>query len=203
MNTILLIGGSPTSGKSHTARALANAMHMPWISTDTIREQMRKIVRRADYPHLFAHEQQTVKMAQEFLTKNTVKQIVRFVNHENREVWAGVKALVEGDYVWGNFIVEGVAILPAYVKKLSVKKKTFKAVFLIDDNIDRVRETIFTRGLWDDADKYPDGIKEKEVEWVVEYNRYLARETKRYGFPLVRVGDRGTCLDRITRLFKR
>ena len=53
MNKIFLIGGSPTAGKSYYTRILAEELKLPWISTDTIREQMREIVNKKDYPNLY------------------------------------------------------------------------------------------------------------------------------------------------------
>ena len=202
MNKIILIGGSPTAGKSYVARKIAESLKLPWISTDTIREQMRKIVREKDFPNLFTHSEATPEMAVEFLSKKSAKEIVKHQNDESLDVWKGMKALIETDYVWGNFIIEGVAVLPHLVKKLSVENKEIKVVFLVDDDIKRVRKTIFTRGLWDDADKYPDDVKEKEVEWVIEFNNYIIKESKKYGFPVVKIGDRKKYIDKIKELIQ-
>ncbi len=197
MRRIVLIGGSPTAGKSYTARRLAEQLKLPWISTDTIREQMRQLVRKEDYPKLFAFNEATPKLAVEYLSHNTAEDIVKHQNEESVEVWKGVKAIIEKDYVWGSFIVEGVAVLPKFVSKLVKKDKRVKAVFLIDEDIRRVRKTIFTRGLWDDADKYPDSVKEKEVEWVVAFNDYIKREAKKYNLPVVSVGNRDDYLKEV------
>ena len=200
MDKIILIGGSPTAGKSYTARKIADSLKLPWISTDTIRGQMRKIVRKEDYPRLFDILESTPEIAVQFLTKNSATEIVNHQNEESVEVWKGVKSFIETDYVWGSFIVEGVAILPKLVKKLSVKDKNIKVIFLIDDNINRIRKTIFTRGLWDDADKYPDSIKEKEVEWVLAFNNYILTEARKYNFPVIKIGDRKKYIHEINSL---
>lgn len=202
MNKIILIGGSPTAGKSYAAKKIAESLKLPWISTDTIRGQMRKIVRKEDFPKLFSLSEATPEMAVEFLTTNTSKEIVKFVNEESGDVWKGVKALIETDYVWESFIIEGIAILPHLVKKLPAKNKKIKAVFLVDDNIERVRKTIFTRGLWDDADKYSDNVKEKEVEWVMAFNKYIINEAKKYNFPIVKIGDRKKYINQIKEAIK-
>lgn len=202
MNKIILIGGSPTVGKSYTARKIAESLNFPWISTDTIREQMRKIVSKKDFPNLFAHSEATPEMAVEFLSKKSAKEIINHQNNESLDVWKGVKALIETDYVWGSFIIEGVAILPHLAKKLSVENKEIKVVFLVDDDIERIRKTIFTRGLWDDADKYPDDVKEKEIKWVIEFNNYIIKESKKYGFPIVKIGDRKNYIDKIKELIQ-
>lgn len=189
MKKIILIGGSPTAGKSYTARKLAEQLKLPWISTDTIRDQMRGIVRKEDYPELFHHAKATPKMAEEFLTANTAEEIVNHQNRESIDVWKGVKAIIETDYVWESFIIEGVAILPCFAAELSKKDKHVKPIFLIDEDIASVRKKIFTRGLWDDANKYPDKVKEKEVEWVIAFNNYIKKEAKKYKLPVVSIGD--------------
>ena len=44
--------------------------------------------------------------------------------------------------------------------------------------------------MWDEARKYPDSVKEKEVEWVIEFNEFIKKEAKKYGFPVVSVDRR-------------
>lgn len=202
MNKIILIGGSPTAGKSYTARKIVESLNFPWISTDTIKEQMIEIVSKKKFPNLFAHSEATSEMAVDFLSNKSAKEIVKHQNDESIDVWSGVKALIETDYVWGSFIVEGVAILPNLVKKLSVENKEIKVVFLVNDDIECIRKTVFTRGLWDDADKYPDDVKEKEVEWVIEFNNYIIRESEKYGFPVVKIGNRKQYINEIKELIK-
>jgi len=202
MDKIILIGGSPTAGKSFTARKLAELLKIPWISTDTIRGQMREIVRKRDFPNLFLFSEATPKMTVDFLLNKSATEIVKHQNNESADVWKGVEALIKTDYVWGDFIIEGVAILPHLVKKISIKNKVIKVVFLVDDNIERIRKTIFTRGLWDDANKYPDNVKEKEVEWVIEFNKYIIRESRKFGFPIVKVKNRKKYFDEIKKLIK-
>jgi len=203
MGKIILIGGSPTVGKSYTARKLAEGFKLPWISTDTIREQMREVVRKEDYPALFGHYKATPEMGVEFLTTKTSKEIVKFVNEESRDVWKGVKAIIEKDYVWESFIIEGVAILPKIVSKLIKQNKEVKAVFLIDEDIERIRRTIFDRGLWDDAKKYPDSVKEKEVKWVIAFNQYIKEEAKKYNLPVIKIGKRKNLLNEVRKLISK
>lgn len=200
MNKIILIGGSPTAGKSYTANKLAEFLKLSWISTDTIREQMKQLVRKKDYPALFQHHNATPKQGVEFLTHNTAEEIVKHQNKESADVWKGVKALIETDYMWKSFIVEGVAILPNLVFKIIKKNKNIRVIFLVDDNIDRVRKTIFTRGLWDEANKYPDSVKEKEVEWVIAFNNFIKKQAKKYKMPVVNVGDRNKYLNEIKKI---
>lgn len=201
--TIVLIGGAPTAGKSYTARKIAEECKIPWISTDTIREQMRKIVRKKDYPSLFNHqfEQKDIsKQAVAFLTKNSSDKIVKIQNQESKDVWKGVKAIIETDYVWKSFLIEGVAILPQEVHALMKRDKRVRALFLFEKNTERIREIVYTRGLWDDARAYPDSVKEKEVEWVIKFNNYIKKETKKYNLPCIEMGNRTEYLHTIKKM---
>ena len=183
MNKVILIGGSPLAGKTTIAKKLSVQLKIPWISTDTVREQMRKIVRKKDYPFLFTFSNATPKMAISYLTKHTPKEIVKHQNEESINVLEGVKAFIETDEEWESLIIEGIAILPKEVSKLDQKK--VKAFFLIDENINNIRNKIYKRGLWDDAEKYSHQVKEKEIEWVWAFNKYINYEAKKYKLPIV------------------
>lgn len=197
MTKVILIGGAPTTGKSFTANVLSDRLGLPWISTDTIREQMRGIVKEEDYPNLFSFSEATSDMAVDFLTTNTVSEIVESQNRESSDVWKGVEALIKGDYVWSDgFIIEGVAIMPEYVSKLSTKKEIIP-IFLTDNDAQRINETVYTRGLWNEASKYPDSVKDKEVKWVLCADRYLRKESSKYDYKTFEVGDREKYIDNI------
>lgn len=203
MSKIILIGGSPTAGKSYTARKISEELKLPWISTDTIREQMREIVRKEDYPNLFLHEDDSSDQAVEFLNNNSADQIVEHHNKENESVWKGVVGLIDGDYVWEDFIVEGVAILPKFIANQNWdSKKDIKVIFLIDEDKERVRKTIFTRGLWNKAENYPDDVKEKEVEWVFAFNDYIKQEAEKYNLPVVKIGNRKDYVEEIKKIIR-
>ncbi|HEX5430250.1 MAG TPA: hypothetical protein VFX17_04205 [Patescibacteria group bacterium] len=206
MNKVVLIGGSPTAGKTHTAGILAKELDVPWISTDMIREQMRWIVRKEDYPNLFLHGDPGVSIgadiAVEFLNNNTPDQIVAHQNKESEDVWKGVRSFVEVNYFWGDFIIEGVAILPHLIANQGWKSEVdIRSIFLIDEDKDRVRNTVFTRGLWDEASKYPDNVKEKEVEWVFAFNEMIKMEARKYNMPVISV-DRSDYINKIKELIK-
>ena len=100
MSTIILLGGSPTAGKSYTARKIAEELKLPWISTDTIRGQMRKIVRKEDYPRLFELNETPERItAEKYLNSHTPQEIVDNQCLEGHDVWQGARALIEGTIV--------------------------------------------------------------------------------------------------------
>ncbi|MEI8232197.1 MAG: hypothetical protein WCG44_00460 [bacterium] len=197
MNRVILIGGAPTNGKSFIARKLAAEFNLPWISTDTFRETMREIVRKEDYPHLFQFADKEVT-AEEYLSSHTPQEIVDTQNAESTEIWKGVKGLIEHDYVWKTFIVEGVAILPALVKQLDLSKTEILPIFLIDEDRERVKNVVYTRGLWDDAKTYSDDVKGIEVEWAMLFSNYLKKEALKYTYKPYLIKDRDDFLSGLT-----
>ncbi len=198
-NKIILIGGAPVIGKSFIAEKLSKELGIPWISTDIIRELMRGIVGKKDYPVLSYF---TKAKAETYLKKHTPEQIVADQNKESLEVWKGIKVFIDSNYVWDSYIIEGVAILPRLVYKDFKNNKNIKPIFLLDENRKGIKKIIYTRGLWDDADKYSDSVKEKEIEWVIAFNKYLKKELGKYKFPYIEIKDRSNLIKEIKKLIK-
>lgn len=171
---IILIGGAPTVGKSYLAKKLGKELKLPWISTDAIRGNMRKTVtNRGDYPHLFDFKERD---AVPYLNAHTPQEIVDHTNLENMQVWRGVVDFIDEGSFGDSYIIEGMAILPKEAALLMKKDTRIRSLFLVDHNIGRLRDIIYTRGLWDDAFKYSDTVKEKELQWVLLFNDWIEKE---------------------------
>lgn len=199
-DTVILIGGAPTVGKTTIAEKLSKKFGVPWFPTDGIRGFMRPLVRKEDYPELFVIEGYT---AEEFLNKFTSQQIVDWQNRESIDVWQGVKAFMKtADINWGSYIIEGVAILPELVSRDLADKKNVKSMFLIDEDANKVRDVVFNRGLWDDAQTYSDKVKEKEVEWALLYSQWLKAEAKKFKFPVLEVVKDKTDIEQICKILE-
>ncbi len=182
---IILIGGAPTAGKSTMAHLVAGHLGLPWISTDQIREMMRLVANRNDYPKLFSPEGYT---AERFLTEFSTAQIADMEMEQGEAVWPGIKKFILDDYTWRDgFIIEGVDILPHLIAKDFVNEKQIRPIFLIDEDRDRISDVLFTRGLWGDAHTYSVDLKEKEIEWVLLFNQRLKTEVGKFGYPLIEV----------------
>lgn len=182
---IILIGGAPTAGKSEMAKLLSNYFKIPWISTDQIRDMIREVSNKKTLPKL--HNSQGYD-AEKFLTTFSAKEIVKMEIEQGESIWPAVKKLINEDYNWEEgFIIEGVHLIPKLIKKDFSQNKNIKVIFLIDEDVDRTREVIFKRGLWDDADKYSDKVKEKEVEWALLFSQTIKKAAVTQGFPCVEV----------------
>src|SRR3989344_2661108 len=182
---VILIGGAPTSGKSTIAQSLVEHLHLPWISTDQIRDVMWSVANRRDFPNLFNPEGYT---AERFLTEFSAERIAQMEFDQGEDVWLGMKTILEDDYTWKDgFIMEGVSILPHLVSRDFKEDKHVQAIFLVDEDADHIRNVVFTRGLWGDAQTYSDDVKEKEVEWALLFSHKIKAEAEKYGYPLVEV----------------
>jgi 2-phosphoglycerate kinase len=179
----ILIGGAPTVGKSYLAKKLAEDLKLPWISTDTVREVMRKVVTDKErFPHLLHTARYT---AEQYFAEFNPEQIVKHQIEESYDTWQGVQALIQMDYVWDSFIIEGVGILPELVHRDFKDDPSVKPVFLVTENKERIREVVYTRGLWDNAKSYPDSVKDTEVEWAYLFSKWLHKEAEKYNFPVI------------------
>lgn len=182
---IILIGGAPRVGKTFLAKELSKKLGIPWISTDTIREFMREVADKKKYPNLFHF---VGKKPEIYLPSHTPEQIVKDQNKESIDVWKGVKSFIKSDYNWESCIIEGVAILPNLVLKDFSKNKSIKAIFVLNDNKKELENRILRFGLWDDAHKYPNWLKPKELEWAMQFNLWLKEELKKYKYPAIEIG---------------
>lgn len=192
---IILLGGAPTTGKSTIAQALAKHFNLPWISTDQIRNTMRITASRDTYPNLFNPEGYD---AERFLTEFSAEQIVDMEFRQSEAAWMGIRAFIQDDYTWNDgFVIEGVNILPQLVAEDFTGRDDITAIFVVDHDNERMRKVIYERGLWDDADKYPDSLKDKEVEWATLFSQRLEAEAQKHGFSLVEVHKNSDDVERI------
>ncbi len=176
MKKVILIGGSPTVGKSTMAQALSKKLDLPWISTDQIREMAKTFADPAKYPALFdgGHSE-----AESFLKAFTPEEIRKMEFDQGKELWPAIVEFIGNDYTWHDgFIVEGVNVIPELVSEYlkGDLKFSVSALFLTDDNEARMEKVIFSRGLWAKADTYPDSLKSIELEWAMLFNRKIKQQ---------------------------
>ncbi len=185
---IILLGGAPTTGKTHLAKRLGKDLKIPWISTDTIRDQLRKtITDRVSFKHLFNFENRDLAYMTSYLNTSTPQEVVDDINMENEEVWKGVMDFINEGSLGDKYIIEGMAVTPEKVASLIQTNSNIKPLFIIENNSNRIRDVIYTRGLWDAAYKYPDRLKEKELSWVVLFNSWIESECKKYNLPYIEI----------------
>jgi 2-phosphoglycerate kinase len=199
--TKYLIGGAPTVGKSTIAQALAAHLGLPWISTDQIRDIMRTVADRRTHPKLFNPEGYD---AESLFNAFSAEQLVEIEVGQGEAAWTGIRTLIEHDYTWPQgFVVEGVNLLPHLIRRDFGDSADIRAVFVTEAEPKRMREVIFTRGIWDDAGRYPDSVKEKELAWVIQYDAWLRDQARAHGFSAVALRKDARDLGRILEALKR
>lgn len=204
MNKIIFIGGAPAIGKTTLAAILSKELGIPWISTDSIREVMRSGASKKENLGLFYF---TDKEAEVYLKSHSPEEVVADQNKESIDVWKGIKSFIDSarDYdskIKFSYIIEGVAILPSLIHKDFSNSDHIKPIFLLDSNKDRIKEVVYTRGLWAEAKKYSDDVKDLEVEWVLAFNDWLKMELKKYDYLSIEIGNKKDLVSEIKNLLK-
>ncbi len=198
--TKYLIGGAPTVGKSTVAAALATHLSLPWISTDQIRDIMRTVANRRDHPKLFNPEGYD---AGGFHDAFSTEEIVAIEIGQSEAAWTGILGLIAGDYTWPQgFVVEGVNLLPHLIARDIAADANVRAVLVTESEPSRMREVVFSRGVWDAADLIPDAVKEKELAWIMAFDAWLREQALAHGIPVVALGKDGRDLGRILEALK-
>jgi len=191
---IILIGGMPTAGKSTIARALADHFGIPWISTDQIREIMTVATSPGLRPSLFEAVDYT---AEQFLEKYSPEEIAQLEYRQGEDVWDGIKCIIN-DWTWTKgCVIEGVSILPKMIAAEFKNEADFHAFFISDTDGDRLRDAVYNRGLFAEADKYSDDVKDKEIEWVRIFDNIIRREAEEHGYPVIEVSKDETDISRL------
>jgi 2-phosphoglycerate kinase len=202
LKNILLIGGAPLTGKTTLARKLAIEQNAAILSGDSVRSEMKKHVNETEYPSLFKTGDGGPESAENILKKWTPEAIVALEIEQAHDIWVAIKGHLEGDIRWSwvadllenaenpaDIIVEGVVVIPEIVNSFQ-STAILQSILLVDKNEGRIKERIYSRGLWDDADKYPDELKEYELPWVLLYSHYIESEAAKYNLKTLEVGSK-------------
>lgn len=197
MQLPILIGGPPRAGKSTLAEGLSGRLGVKWISTDTIRKDLKKnhADQRADFPNIFS----TVGItAEEFWRTRTPEDVMNIELAEARELWPIVRSYItSGEYG----IIEGISLLPELI--WNEFSTSIQAVFLIDPDKSRVAKTIAQHGLWSNTKPYADWVKDLELRWVMAHNEWYRKQAKKYSqYPLIEIQSRETLIDQVLSILK-
>lgn len=182
--TIILIGGMPTTGKTTIARELSARLGLPWLSTDQTRLALQGAVSSDTHPSLMSGHGLS---AEEFFQTYSPEEIAEREYQHGVEAWPGNKHLIENDFTWREgFIFEGVNILPSLLPTLKTNSDV-RPIFLTDTGDEALRKAIFGRGLYMDAARYDDTIKEREMVWARLFDERIIKEARGLGYPVVRI----------------
>lgn len=170
---IILIGGSEGTGKSTLAEQLSKHFGIPWFSTDQIRTIL----------HTTMSEEE--KEDKEKLSE---------------AVWRGVAALVDRPFPWEKGgVIEGTGILPELVARDLKENPNVKAIFLVQNDQDKITEIISERSKLPWIKTKSEEQKKQKIEMLMNFNKKLAEEANRFGFPVVIAHSENT-LDEVVKI---
>jgi 2-phosphoglycerate kinase len=196
---VYFISGAPTTGKTTLAKELSKKFAIPWISTDTIKKWMIQICNKENYPNLFLETEHT---AETFWKTYSIKEAVEEEKAGDKEVFKGIKAFLQENTHWDSFILEGISLHPHMIEELSrIKDIEFKIIFLVETDKKRIKETIYTRGLWGKAETYENWVKELEIDYVIAFNKYYEKEALKYKQKIIKIKEREKVLEEALEFF--
>ncbi|BBM83903.1 hypothetical protein [Candidatus Uabimicrobium amorphum] len=193
---IYFIGGAPTLGKSTLAQMLSQYLGIPWISTDQIRDIIRRATKYEELPKLFPPKDYDLER---FFSEFSPQQIVQMEIEQGECAWPGIVDFIENDYTWTDgFVVEGVNVLPHLVHRSFSERTNVKTVFVKKSCSESIRKVIFERGI---CDTQSQKIKEKELEWVLLFDQKIQQLAVEYGFCLLEMNKNASDFSDLLRLF--
>lgn len=148
---IILIGGASGVGTSSIAFEVANRLGIRnMISTDMIREVMRKIVGRELVPTIYESSYTAYKSLRIPPPPEFDEVLIGFRDHVET-VSIGVEAVIERALKEGiSIVIEGVHIVPGYIREDLVNKEnvTMFVLTISDENVHKGRFYSRCRQMW-------------------------------------------------------
>lgn len=194
---IILIGGASGVGTSSIAFELASRLGIKsMISTDMIREVMRKIVSKELSPVIHsssfaAHQSMKVAPPPEF------DFVLAGFKEQVATVSVGVEAVIERALTEGiSIVIEGVHIVPGFIKDDLMEKDNILmfSMFLSDEDMHKDRFHSRCRDEWNNRplQRYLDNFNS-----IRKTQRYIVNQAKTEGVPVIDNIEVATTIDYI------
>ena len=183
---IYLIGGSPRVGKSILSRKLSKTLGVSYISTDILRlvvlPYSKGKNKDKNFPFIKMFDPATIdKLFQKYSGQEQLKADLR----EARSTWPGIKSLIDHLLVCkSDYIIEGVHLLPSFVKEYK-NNKNVKIAFLAKIDEEKIYQGLLRNK--NNSDWLTDNSKNNETilmaaESLTYYGKFFLKETEKYGF---------------------
>lgn len=194
---IILIGGASGVGTSSIAFEVANRLGIKnMISTDMIREVMRKIVSRELLPSIYESSYTAYQSLRIPPPPELDEVLIGFRDHVD-SVSIGVEAVIERALTEGiSIVIEGVHIVPGFIREDLVNKENV-AMFVLtvsDENIHKGRFYSRCRQMW----------ARRPLKRYISYfwairriHRYIESQAKKHNVPVIENIDVVTTIDSI------
>jgi len=139
-----------------------------------------------------------------FLNWFSTQEIVDMEFAQAHDIWPGIQTMIDDCYSYVNgCIIEWVNITPELIQTKLWDRPDVFPVIIIDDDIQRVRDVIFSRWLFADAKLYSDDLKEKEVAWVELFIEKLKTDCKKYNIPYISTQKKDSDIEKILPLIEK
>ena len=194
---IILIGGASGVGTSSIAFEVANRLGIRnMISTDMIREVMRKIVSRELLPSIYESSYTAYQSLRIPPPPELDEVLLGFRDHVE-SVSIGVEAVIERALTEGiSIVIEGVHIVPGFIREDLVNKENV-AMFVLtvsDENVHKGRFYSRCRQMW----------ARRPLKRYISYfwairriHRYIENQARKHGVPVIENIDVVTTIDSI------
>ncbi|BAM70969.1 2-phosphoglycerate kinase [Methanothermobacter sp. CaT2] len=194
---IILIGGASGVGTSSIAFEVANRLGIRnMISTDMIREVMRKIVSRELLPSIYESSYTAYQSLRIPPPPELDEVLIGFRDHVDT-VSIGVEAVIERALTEGiSIVIEGVHIVPGFIRDDLINKENV-AMFVLtvsDENVHKGRFYSRCRQMW----------ARRPLKRYISYfwairriHRYIESQAKKHNVPVIENIDVVTTIDSI------
>ena len=194
---IILIGGASGVGTSSIAFEVANRLGIRnMISTDMIREVMRKIVSRELLPSIYESSYTAYQSLRIPPPPELDEVLIGFRDHVE-SVSIGVEAVIERALTEGiSIVIEGVHIVPGFIREDLVNKENV-AMFVLtvsDENVHKGRFYSRCRQMW----------ARRPLKRYISYfwairriHRYIENQARKHNVPVIENIDVVTTIDSI------
>lgn len=171
MRKIILLGWAPATGKSTLAKNLAKKYNCLYISWDFIRNWLQSTLKDDVKNNLFIFK----GTAKQHYEKYSVEETVTMEYKRDTEVWKWIMDFMCYNKDWDFYIIEWISIHPEFLQNFNVQDVQIIPLFLVDQNDERIRYVLETRGLWW---KDPD-TREVEGEYLRMTNKYYLESAQK------------------------
>lgn len=184
-HTVLLIGGSSGTGKSHLARQLSEYYKTPLTEVDDIRIALQQIVDKEKYPTLF-----TFIDNPNFYDKYTEHQFADKLLDIAKIVWKSLDVLISKHIACNEPIIfEGDSIIPDLLAQRDTHD--IKAIFIYD-NIQKIKERQVKRNR-DSKGEEKDNLN---ALFSDTYGKEIKRQAEAHGFVAISASPIETLFER-------
>jgi len=182
-NEVILIGGSPMSGKTTVASKIASKLGYPCISTDDLWIVANELTTKETHPQL--HYMNKLKFMEYYLSKEK-EELFTDINNCHKALWPAIKAVIEAHIKWnGSAVIEGYALYPKEIAKM--RDDNIKPLWLICEN------DVFSKRYDDHREGFMEGcedpvkMKDNYVGRSNLHNKLIFKGVEKYDFPKISI----------------